>query len=593
MVNNRPTELIIDKAIGAMLGAACGDALGWPNERVGRSSNIKQSQVSLQEFRQWKRRTGGRFYPHEEIIEAGEYSDDTQLILCLSRCLQSGQQWWQRWTTLELPFWNLYERGGGGATKRAAYAWTDGNAPWSSGRNQKDIKRYFEAGGNGVAMRVLPHTLYHVNIESFKPVARNVMLDGIATHGHPRALVGALAYCFALWKSLRRESRLEYGEIADDLLTNLKEWATLPDISEQYSDWLLAADHFLSGYHKVWDVTVKEMETALSVCKTDLEKGALTIDDEALRSLQCFDRKVSGAGTVAAAAAVYLASRYAPDPIHGISKAAFAIGSDTDTIASMTGGLLGTVSGSTWLSSIKDMVQDALYLTNIANDLVLKKNRQVQPKITPGIRRNALKKWIDDLTDYQESANLHLPDGRKGVVYPAPDQIGKSRRYKIQFRKVVSEDGQSLYFKRISKGEFQNVASPNYKNNVIRQEAQHKSKSMSCGAKIPVHSLEKALWFYKDILCLNIKKKSQEVVVFDQGLVLVPKSYSTRQINSIQFRALLFIEVTDIQRKFSLINDSGLKIITPINPWSKSERLFFRCVDMDGNVVEVFAAEQY
>ena len=85
MADNKLTKLRVGRAVGAMLGAACGDALGWPNERIGKSKAPKEPQGPLKEFRSWIRRTGGRFFPHEETIEAGEYSDDTQLILCLSR----------------------------------------------------------------------------------------------------------------------------------------------------------------------------------------------------------------------------------------------------------------------------------------------------------------------------------------------------------------------------------------------------------------------------------------------------------------------------------------------------------------------------
>ena len=192
------------KGAGAMLGAAFGDALGWPNERVIRSTS-KQPQGQLYSFKEWRRRSGGRFFPYEEIISEGEYSDDTQLILCLSRSLLKEEVWWEHFTQIELPFWSVYERGGGGATKRAVESWLTGTAPWSSKRKPLDVKRYFDAGGNGVAMRVLPHVL-RLNEKDFPEIAANIFLDGIATHGHPRALLGALAYGFALWSAFHKES---------------------------------------------------------------------------------------------------------------------------------------------------------------------------------------------------------------------------------------------------------------------------------------------------------------------------------------------------------------------------------------------------
>ena len=167
-----------------MLGAACGDALGWPNERVGRSYVDKSKpQGPLLEFRKWTRRSGGRYYPHDEIIDAGSYSDDTQLILCLSRSLQCGPRWWDRFSRVELPFWALYERGGGGATRE----------PWSHGRMEsrpglatrhpndaRDTSKLGERCGNAhPSTRSLQCRYFRVRL------SRNIMLDGIVTHGAP------------------------------------------------------------------------------------------------------------------------------------------------------------------------------------------------------------------------------------------------------------------------------------------------------------------------------------------------------------------------------------------------------------------------
>ena len=81
-------------------------------------------------------------------------------------------------------------------------------------------------------MRILPHVLFDADISEFAPLAQNIMLDGIVTHGHPRALVGALAYGYALWKSIRRTDRLGFGEIIEDLLGNATEWDSIPENSD-------------------------------------------------------------------------------------------------------------------------------------------------------------------------------------------------------------------------------------------------------------------------------------------------------------------------------------------------------------------------
>ena len=202
------------KAEGAFIALAAGDALGWPQEFprkvIGKPKSIKPTP----ELRAWMRRGGGQYYPHEELIQRGEYSDDTQLTLAVARSrLFAGNTWWNVLTRTELPLWTLYERSGGGATKRAVACWIKGKSPWSGGG--KDVKRYFDAGGNGVAMRVLPHAIFYSGVDDPSQLVRDVIMDGVATHGHPRALVGATAYAYAAWWLLRTERTIKFGELVD------------------------------------------------------------------------------------------------------------------------------------------------------------------------------------------------------------------------------------------------------------------------------------------------------------------------------------------------------------------------------------------
>ena len=39
---------------------------------------------------EWNRRAGGRYWPHEEKICVGEYSDDTQLIIAIVLTVPAG-----------------------------------------------------------------------------------------------------------------------------------------------------------------------------------------------------------------------------------------------------------------------------------------------------------------------------------------------------------------------------------------------------------------------------------------------------------------------------------------------------------------------
>src|SRR6266446_9854609 len=272
---------LVTKAQGAFLAAAIGDALGWPQE--DRSSRIGKPTGSMKdlppaEFQEWKRRSGGRFYPHEELILAGEYSDDTQLLLCTARSLLHGAQWWHHLTKQELPSWSLYERGGGQATKHAVEMWLTEREPWSS---KADRKHYFGAGGNGVAMRIMPHCLFGVGENDFGAVARNILANGVCTHGHPRALIGALAYGFAVWAAFRETSTLQYGAIIEKTLAAAESWSALLDLSDTCPTWRPSAEEEIGGeYEKQWGENLTEMLHLLERGREEMKQGALSVDQE-------------------------------------------------------------------------------------------------------------------------------------------------------------------------------------------------------------------------------------------------------------------------------------------------------------------------
>lgn len=404
MTTDIATSTIHYRALGAMLGAAYGDALGWPNERSRNKAKAPEA-GAFHKLRAWQRDQSTKFAILRYEIEKGSYSDDTQMILCLSRSLLKSYQWYEHYTTKELPFWQVYQRGGGGATKSAVKAWASGIAPWLSDEKE----RFFNAGGNGVAMRVLPHAIMGYKLD-FGYTAHNILLDGIATHGHPTALVGALAYGYALWYALRHGSEANHSllsvpsgneatqrinegiaidgnsvgpyasaelfyeaNFAKVVLDAIEEWSACAldyDLPESFIE--LAQDSSSTGanysYRTLWDEAVATMQkylvTAANSCehigaalaKVKSATGANVaspafyeqvekLNDNSLKALNCFDKNVSGAGTVAAAVAIYQASAYLHDPVRGIVRIAFAKSSDTDTNASMAAALLGSVYG--------------------------------------------------------------------------------------------------------------------------------------------------------------------------------------------------------------------------------------------------------
>ena len=435
----------LERVEGALLALAGGDALGWPQEVPRNVKGGFADDAPRVEFKGWTRRSGGRFRPFEEVISPGDYSDDTQLTLAVARSrARYGDSWWVAFTRIELPLWTLYERGGGGATKRAADAWVQGRAPWKSSRAEQ-VRGYFDAGGNGVAMRVLPHALFLARHAGPEKLIHDVVLDGSATHGHPRALVGANVYAYAAWKLVRRTATLRFGELLESLIEEYSEWCRRPSRSE--GSWFDAADSVSEiPYEEIWERTVREMVELLKSARKGLHSGALADDRAVLNELGCLGRS-KGAGTSSAAAAVYLAARHAAQPTQGILRAAFEKGADTDTLAAMVGGLVGCLAGVEWLPRPWLQVQDAEYIRRLAHQLSAGPEKAGHEEVTSfDLPRLALSRVLAS-TDGQE---VKFGD-RTAKVTPLPNPRPISRSIFIRAWRLDTSDGQTLQISNIEK----------------------------------------------------------------------------------------------------------------------------------------------
>ena len=433
------------KAEGAFLALAAGDALGWPQEiRRNVRSSARGTSPRI-EFQAWTRRSGGRYRPYEETIGAGEYSDDTQLTLAVARSRTNhGADWWKAFMQVELPRWTIYERGGGGATKRAAQAWLAGRAPWQSGKTDV-VRRYFDAGGNGVAMRVLPHAVFLAGQDDPASLVHDVVRDGAATHGHPRALVGAAACAYAAWSLARRNRTLGFGELLDLLIDEYGGWGAFPDMGRGGGAWFAAASRVLDEpYEHLWERTVNEMRKLLEQARNGIRGGALADDRAVLRDLGCFGSS-NGAGTVTAAAAAYLAARHAAQPAQGVLRAAFERGADTDTLAAVTGGLLGCLAGDEWLPAPWRDVQDAAYIRCLAGRVARGPAGAEQRPVEMLAAPRAV------LTDLAGNGDHEVALGDstrvRATALPAPKPRSKS--ITVSAWRLTTSDGQTMYVTKV------------------------------------------------------------------------------------------------------------------------------------------------
>jgi ADP-ribosylglycohydrolase/catechol 2,3-dioxygenase-like lactoylglutathione lyase family enzyme len=563
-----------------MIGAAVGDALGWPEEGRATLATRKSAGARRGDFVSWTKRAGGRFYAHEEEITSGDYSDDTQLIIATSRSLLASPDWFRVFTRIELPLWTAYERGGGGATKRAAESWLSGRPPWDTVK--MDPRRYFEAGGNGVVMRILPHCIWGSQDSEFSSLAEPIIRNGISTHGHPRALVGALAYGFAVWQQFRSAETLGYGALVDVLLDSHREWSVFPEAMPELREWLSAADASFGGsYLELWGRTVDEQMLLLKVAKEGMSKGALAVDQEVLRQLGCYDKQVSGSGTIAAAAAVFLASRYAADPMNGVLEAAYSRGADTDTLASLVGALLGAVNGIEWLGPLGEKVQDAAYLRTLAINLCDRhSDRNLERR---EISAGGLKDFLQDIRKLSGGQVITLPDGQEAAVVATGTQLVGSGKYERFLAVCRTKAGQTLHLQTIRKSSDQQRDEPNA--GVL--EAVGAERIV---LRMRVHNLDQSRRFYVDALGLKVTKEQPGMVTLGGVLALSSRDLASEQ-QALSFgreipTVHLYLETRYLEATHRNVNRIATKATSQIS--YKDHRRHFTCFDPDGNMVEVF-----
>jgi len=575
----------LNRCVAAFLGAAVGDALGWPQERGGRKST--RSVSPTMEFREWPRRVGNRYSAITEIVRAGEYSDDTQLILAGARSLRFGTNWWEHFAWVELPFWMAYERGGGAATKRACARLLSGELPWLGTGATTDA--YFEAGGNGVAMRILPHVLSCLDDAGFSRTATSVLTNGVCTHGHPRALVSALAYAYALRYALLRNSPLAYGELIRVVIQDVNIWAIEPSASIPWNDWSLATSTALNGqYNLIWESTITEVIDLLRKANDGISAGALAVDNEILEALGCFDKMRNGAGTVAAVAAIFLASRYAATPRAGLLASAFANGADTDTIASMACALMGAISGGEAFHPLSSQVQDSKYLREISATLLDAEQTTYGLKLDRVSQRD-VNEFLLGVSEYRSSSKA-LPDGRRVLAAEPYSENDNGLLFKIQVA-----DGQTLFVRQ----KLQKL--PASEKKATRSRKKFPSDIPAPATRVPVEKsrarmivrfnvsdMELTLRYYVDGLKMRVTKRSEKYVVLEDSVMLQTqhKNDMSALQASVNVDRTLLVYVDDIRATTKRLLSLSFDIVEPPQDIRGGQRMVSR--DPNGLNIEIY-----
>lgn len=370
-VRSATAEVIFDRYLGALLGAAIADALGWITEfRKSEHELDKMGIERVEHFLTWSKPTGGRFHTYIDYVSKGEYSDDTQLLLCTARSLNQNGGFDPDRFADELKAWLDYARGAGAAIMAGARNLrTVHKATWHSNfyktRGRQGRRGYVDAGGNGAAMRIAPHAL--ANRHDAVATADGVWENAVTTHGHPRAIVGALTIAEAV-RLLAEAQFITKAEIVAHLLDFVGR-IRVP-AREEFLAWLSTWESNAGRpFPPALEETKSEMQSMLRVAANpDLQLR------QTLSTLGCFRPATKGSGTACVAAAIGAFLREPSNYRQGVLSLVNTIGIDTDTIASMYGTLVGLRVGSTnipdvWSANMQDyeyFISVSHALTNIA-----------------------------------------------------------------------------------------------------------------------------------------------------------------------------------------------------------------------------------
>ncbi len=352
------------------LWAAYGDALGFMTELADEEKGVRwRTGVNKVENTQaWRRKIGG-FNGVLISFPAGSYSDDTQLRLATSRAISAdGFFDVEAFAKVELPVWSCYALGAGRGTKDAANNLAKKNVRWNTNffKGSKGGRDYTESGGNGAAMRIQPHVWVAANKSSFSEIAKQVVRNSIVTHGHPHAIIGSLFHALSLHETLVK------GSIPEP-----QDWNRLIEEATQYClDSVMGDQDIASAWLYEWEKRAAksfqhEVEIALAECKeiikvVERDVARLYSYDQIVANVGAADPLKRGMGTLTAILALAIAYLMKNEPLQALLTTANCLGSDTDTIATMAGAILGADNAET--SSFQ--IQDQSLIREEANKLV-------------------------------------------------------------------------------------------------------------------------------------------------------------------------------------------------------------------------------
>ena len=445
----------LTKYKGSIKLAAIGDALGWMTEFEKSPEDLKKKYGTdfINQFFDWEKNVGGRFYGYKDDIKAGSYSDDTQLLLAVARSIkEDGTVDQNYFSKIELPNWLLYARGAGRTIKNAARKIERKSATWNNNfftfKAGKATIDYRESGANGAAMRILPIAL--ANFGDIEKIKKEIFSNSIITHGHPRAIAGAMLYGIAIDIILQLSPenfhyKIFLTRLGKDIHTKL----SIPFIDEhELKAWEVEWEKKGNSvvFKELYDDVISEVQQYLRDTYKYIKEGIS--DFEALSKLGCYKYETKGSGVSTVIAGIFLVCKYSNDPLKSIENAVNSIGTDTDSIAAFAGGLVGALNGQKIIPERWKTVQDIKYLDKISERLLEISEGRASFN-DASIEPNTISINIINSDNYKQGDKIYFEPLGNGLVTKIDKQDAVTKgKYNIILL-VEFELGQSCVFSKL------------------------------------------------------------------------------------------------------------------------------------------------
>lgn len=343
-MSSSPNTDTRDRIRRSALWAAYADALGFITEGVDASGVRRRAGgPRVEKTVPWKRRIGGKFGPTVEL-PAGCLSDDTQLRLATSRSIRGGTFDVETFAKIELTVWPAYALGAGLGSTAAAANLRRRDVTWATNFFAKDRTDYLNGGGNGAAMRVQPHVWSYPPGTDPRALIAAVVTNAVATHGHLRGILGAVFHALCLLHVFER------GEVPgpkqwDAIAKALPEVGSIAESDDVLGElWLGQWElHSRKRFADEVAVVTDEIRADLKRCRAISHDQGVGGYGDAVEELEAFRADQRGSGTKSSILAAVAAWLFADRPLDAVLTCANRLGTDTDTIGTMAGAIVGAV----------------------------------------------------------------------------------------------------------------------------------------------------------------------------------------------------------------------------------------------------------